>query len=154
MQRTFLILIWLTFSLCCKSLTEAHNYKVELKHFYGSEGFTVHYFVNQNSIKVRYNCDFENCKDKLIYQTKLDRQKSTNFYSFLTSTNFDTLKSDYERNGFDGRYTTVKISGDSFKSKTINLVRFEHPIIEQLINEEDLLIPEIKYRLYSHKYKK
>lgn len=127
-------------------------FNVELRHFFGAEGYTVHYFVNQDSLKLRYDCDFENCKDTLLYQINLDKVKVKELYSFLLKSKYDTLKSSYINDGFDGRYTDIKISGNSIPSKNIHLERYRHEQIEKLIDKVDLLIPEKKYRLYPYKY--
>ena len=130
------------------------NFKVELRHFYGAEGYIVHYFLDQDSLKLRYNCDFSGCKDTLLYQISLEREKTAAFYSYLTSMRYDTLKNTYEGGGSDGRFSMIKIAGDSLPVKEIRLERYRHESIEHLIDEVDLMIPDIRYRLYRHKYKK
>lgn len=150
MRKTLILLITLALIAGCK---EEKHFQVELKHFFGAEGYTVHYFLNQDSLMLRYNCDFENCKDTLLYQTRLDNQKANEFYQFLSTLKIDTLKDKYETSGFDGRHTTIKASFGNSKVKEVNLKRFRHSIIERLIDKVDSLIPINKYRLYSHKYK-
>ena len=133
--------------------TEVNSFDIELKHFFGAAGYTVKYLVNQDSLKLRRNCDFPNCKDTLIYQIKLEEDDAKKLYSFLVASRFDTLKNNYITDGEDGRQTFVKISGDSLPEKMILLEDYNHDLIEQLIDRVDLLIPEIKYRLYRYKYK-
>lgn len=84
----------------------------------------------------------------------LDQEIVSDFYSFLVNLKYDTLKSHYETDGFDGRYSDVKISGDFISSKNISFIRYQHETIEKLIDNVDLLIPDIKYRLYRYKYEK
>ncbi len=151
MKRIIIAVIGIGILAGCKP-KEEQNFRVDLEHFFGVEGFTLHYVANQDSLKLYYNCDFEGCKDTLIYQTMLDKKVAADFFSFLTDLKYDTLKNSYETSGFDGRYTTVQISGSSIPNKTIRLVRYEHETVEKLIDRVDLLIPEVKYRLYSYKY--
>lgn len=133
--------------------TEVNSFDIELEHFFGAAGYTVRYFVNQDSLKLRRNCDFQNCKDTLIYQVGLEEGDAKKLYSFLIESRFDTLDNNYIRDGEDGGHTLVKISGDSIPEKSITLERYRHDLIEKLIGRVDLLIPEIKYRLYRYKYK-
>lgn len=156
MKRISMVLLLIGILVGCQNSTKeditVSDFNIELRHFFGAEGYTVHYFVNQDSLKLRYDCDFENCKDTLLYQTNLDVIKVKEFYLFLLQSKYDTLKSRYINDGFDGRYTNIKISGDSIPSKNIHTERYRHEQIEKLIDKVDLLIPEKKYRLYRHKY--
>ncbi len=156
MKRITIIILLTGILVGCQNSTKkdviVNDFNVELRHFFGAEGYTVHYFVNQDSLKLRYDCDFENCKDTLLYQTNLNVVKVKELYSFLLQSKYDTLKSRYINDGFDGRYTDIKISGDSIPSKYIHLERYSHEQIEKLIDKVDLLIPEKKYRLYQYKY--
>ena len=114
----------------------------------------MHYIINQDSLKLRNNCDFKNCKDTLIYQSELNHERFSYFSVFLVNLRSDTLKNKYKRDETDGRYTDVKISEDSISSKNISLVRYQNETIEKLIDKVDLLIPDIEDRLYGYKYQK
>lgn len=156
MKRIGIVIVLTGILIGCQYSTKedtiVSDFNIELRHFFGAEGYTVHYFVNQDSLKLRYDCDFENCKDTLLYETKLDEAKVKDLYSFLIESKYDTLKSKYVNDGFDGRYTFIKISGDSIVKKNIRMERYRHELIEELLDKVDLSIPEIKYRLYRHKY--
>lgn len=129
-----------------------NDFHIELRHFFGAEGYTLHYFVSQDSLKLRYDCDFESCSDTLLYEIKLNESKVKDLYSFLLKSKYDTLKTKYINDGFDGRYTFIKIEGDSIPKKNIRLERYRHELIEKLLDKVDLSIPNVKYRLYRHKY--
>lgn len=156
--RFMRVLITIFFGLVllfgCRSDIPVRNFNIELRHFFGAEGYTLYYILNQDSLKLRYNCDFENCKDTLIYKIPLNQELVSDFYTFLANLKYDKLDSRYETDGLDGRFTDVKISGDSIPTKSIHLVRYQHETIEKLIDKVDLLIPDIKYRLYRYKYEK
>lgn len=157
MGRLKILLTSVMIVISCKSPDsndfEVNKFNIEMKHFYGAEGYSLKYVLNQDSLKLRYDCDFENCKDTLLYKVKLEGERAKAIYSFLRKSEFDTLKKSYINDGLDGRYTFVKISGDSIFNKKIRLERFSHSLIEELIEKVDASIPETKYRLYSHKYK-
>lgn len=158
MKRISIIILLTGILIGCQNSNKedviVSDFNIELRHFFGAEGYTVHYLVNQDSLKLRYDCDFENCKDTLLYQTKLDEAKVKDLYSFLAESKYETLKNKYINDGHDGRHTFIRISGDSIPKKNIRMERFRHELIEKLIDKVDLSIPEIKYRLYRHKYKK
>ena len=151
-MRKFMVFIIGLGLLCgCNSTMPVRNFNVEIRHFFAAEGYILLYKINQDSLSLRYNCDFEDCNDTLIYQIPLSQKSVLNFYSFLNELKYDTLKSNYETDGFDGRFTDVKISGDSIPSKSIRLVRYQHETIEKLLDNVDILIPDKKYRLYQSK---
>lgn len=152
MKQLVIAIIGMGLLIGCKPQA-TQNFRVDLEHFFGAEGYTLHYIVNRDSLKLYYNCDFENCKDTPVYRMPLSKEATDDFYTFLTELRYDTLKNKYITDGFDGRYTTVQIEGHSIPKKKVKLERYDHETIEQLIDQVDLLIPEIKYRLYSYKYK-
>ena len=121
---------------------------MEIRDFDGSAGYMLNYKINNDSLKIHYDCDFENCKDTIIYAIELNKRKTSEFYKYLKMNTTDTLKTRYREDGFDGLNLYVKISGDSLKPKKIKLERYFHPEIKKLIVEMDKLIPEEKYKYF------
>lgn len=136
--------------LGCHPNTKAESFNVEIRDFDGAGGVVLHYKINNDSIRIHFDCDFQNCKDTIIYDIALNKKKATQFYQYLKKNSTDTLRSIYHEEGFDGLNLLVKISGDGLKAKTVKLERYFHPEIEKLIVEMDKLIPEKKYKYFRN----
>ncbi|MGB6268713.1 MAG: hypothetical protein WBF67_06830 [Olleya sp.] len=122
----------------------------EIKDFDGSSGQILNYRINKDSLKIIYNCDFQDCEEKIIYSIKLKERKILKFYEYLKKNTTDTLKAKYTEQGYDGLNLLIRISGDSLNSKRIRLERFWHPEIEKLIIEMDKLIKDKKFKFLKN----
>ena len=147
LKRT-IILIFIVSVNSCQTKSKIENFNVEIRDFDGSAGYMLNYKINKDSLKIHYDCDFENCKDTIIYAIELNKRKTSEFYKYLKLNKTDTLKTRYREDGFDGLNLYVKISGDSLKPKKIKLERYFHPEIKKLIVDMDKLIPEEKYKYF------
>ena len=117
---------------------------------YGSEGYVLKYHVDQDSLKIHYNCDFTDCKDSIIYSAKLKKSQVYEFYKKLKSINTDTLKSFYQGEGVGHDLVKVKIKGYYLDYKEIILIDYQHSEIEKISFEIDQLLPSEKYRIHKN----
>jgi hypothetical protein len=146
-----IIILTLAFIIVgCQSESQIDNFNLEIRDFDGSQGYWLTYKINQDSLKIHYNCDFENCKDTILHSIKMDKRRVQKLYSFLKENRLDTLKKRYLNEGYDGLNLQVKISGDSLYDKRISLQRYRHPIIENLMTEIDKSIEVKKYKYHRY----
>ncbi|BAO74373.1 hypothetical protein [Winogradskyella sp. PG-2] len=146
-----IIILTITFIIVgCQSESRIDNFNLEVRDFDGSQGYWLTYKINQDSLKIHYNCDFENCKDTILHSIKLDKIKVQKLYSFLKESRLDTLKRKYRNEGYDGLNLQIKISGDSLYDKRISLQRYRHPVIENLMTEIDKSIEVKKYKYHRY----
>ena len=113
--------------------------------WYGSEGYMLKYVINNDILKIHYDCDFEKCKDTIVYKQVLNKKEVYNFYLKLKELKTDTLKKYYV-----GEYShcrqVLEISGDSLRSKkAIFIGGYYHPVLEEITEEIDDLLLNEKY---------
>jgi site-specific recombinase XerD len=144
-----LLFNFLVLTMACQKGTTVCDFNIEIRDFDGSNGYWVTYNVSKDSLHIHYNCDFENCKDTLLYSTKLQEENADRIFSFLKNKRLDTLKREYINEGFDGLSLDIKISGDSLYDKRISIRRFHHFLIEDLLNEIDESIEVEKLRYHQ-----
>ncbi len=114
--------------------------------FHGADGYTLQYLVTEDSIKMFSDCDFEGCKDSLIYRQRLSEDVVTGFSKMIYDIRIDTLKTRYVESGFDGLSRTISYQRNSDKLKFILLERYSHPTVDSLISGIRKLIKDRKYR--------
>ena len=145
--KYILMFISLNISLSCINKYRTENFNIKYTNFYGSEGFSLTYKINQDSIKIHYDCDFENCKDTIIYNKKLKEEDIYKFYKVLKLLRTDTLKRRYIGEGIGHDVRTLEINGDSLTTKSVRFRDYYHPEIEKLTYEIDKLIEENKFKI-------
>lgn len=133
----------------CSTKPHVQNFTIDITHFYGAEGYTLHYILNKDSVSLQYNCDYEGCKDTLVYKEKLNPDSVSIFYEYLLNMKYSSLENHYENDGCDGRYTTIQISGKNIPTKKIEIVRYHQNEIDTFLHNFDRLIPNKKYRLFK-----
>ncbi len=142
-----LLLNFFVLTMACQKDTTVCDFNIEIRDFDGSNGYSLTYKINKDSLHIHYNCDFENCKDTLLYSTKLKEENADKLFSFLKNKRLDTLKREYINEGFDGLSLDIKISGDSLYDKRISIRRFHHFLIEDLLNEiyKSIKVEKLRY---------
>ncbi len=58
MRTLITIIIGVILIIGCNPQMPVRNFNIELRHFYSAEGYTLYYNVNQDSLRIKYNCDF------------------------------------------------------------------------------------------------
>ncbi|WP_299124807.1 hypothetical protein [uncultured Tenacibaculum sp.] len=141
----FLILIGSMILTSCNRDYSISSFDLAFTNWYGSEGFMLKYVIDKDSVRIHYDCDFENCKDTIIYNRKLSKKETYNFYEKLKELRTDTLKKFYIGEYLHGRQV-LEISGDSLESKKVILMSgYYHPVLEKLTIEIDKLLQNEKY---------
>jgi hypothetical protein len=133
----------------CKPVDEAKgraSFYIMISDVHGADGYTLQYLVTEDSLKMFSDCDFEGCKDSLIYRQGLSADAISKFSKVVYDIRIDTLKSQYVEDGFDGLTRRVSYQRNSDKLKFIQLERYDHPIIDSLVSEIRKLIIDKKYR--------
>ena len=148
--KHILLLIIASIALGCQSESQMDNFYIEVRDFDGSQGYWLTYKINQDSLKIHHNCDFENCKDTILYAIELDKRKARTLYMFLKDKRLDTLQKRYWNEGYDGLNLQIKIAGDSLYNKKVSLRRYRHPIIEDLMTEIDRSIKVEKFKYHRY----
>lgn len=124
-----------------------YPFKFTYTDWYGSEGYMLQYRIDQDSLKIHYDCDFENCNDTIIYKSGLNRYKTNQFYTVLRSLRIDTLKNLYVGEGIGHSRVEVELEGNNLVSKRIILMDTLLPKIKTITFEIDNLLPSNKYRI-------
>ncbi|WP_146106311.1 hypothetical protein [Aureicoccus marinus] len=120
-----------------------------MKHYFGGIGVQLIYTINKNSLSVKYNCDFENCSEKNVYERKLSELESGKFISKIESLKPDTLNNEYiNKHVLDGHNTEIYFGKliETKKSKVI-IKNMNLSVLDSMIKYVDELIPEKKFRL-------
>ena len=131
--------------ISCNRNYEIDNFKLTYTNWYDSEGFMLKYIVNNDSLKIHYDCDFENCKDTIVYNEVLSKKEIYKFYKKIKELKIDTLKKFYEGEYVHGT-EIFEIEGDSLISKKVLFIGgYYHPVIEEITIEIDKLLSNKKY---------
>ncbi|MEN8186818.1 MAG: hypothetical protein ABFR05_06785 [Bacteroidota bacterium] len=151
MKQLISLLIIVKFFTSCGTKIPIQDFSVKIKHFYGAEGYTCIYYVNQDSLRISSSCDFTNCEDTTLYKIALKKESVSEFYNYINDFDYEGLKDVYEPEEIIsyGHDVFVEIIGDSIPNKNINLFNYDLNEIKELIEEVDLLIPNKKYKFYN-----
>lgn len=137
----------------CKTKSKEHyqsTFSIEVRHFAGAAGLTIYYIVNERSVQVDTDCDFENCKRKTVYKRELRSEESDKVLEGLQGLRLDTLKKEYRPKGivFDGLVSSIKIHGSKLPDKEISIDNVNLPATDSLYRLIDGLIVIKKYQFY------
>jgi hypothetical protein len=144
----FLILVTHFFSSC--SQPSDGRFSVEVNHFFGGAGLTKNYSITNKEVSLITNCDFQNCKSKMVYKRALTKIESDSFYRFLTSSKINRLKAEYiDDNVFDGLHSTISYKVPGFGSDEVQINNVDVPEAERLYREIDKYIDSAKFKFYD-----
>ncbi len=79
------------------SFLKTPNFEVNIEHFYSAEGETLNWIITKDSLKINYNCDFEGCKDTLLFSSPIDSTKSKLYFNKLVKIPLDDLNAKYDK---------------------------------------------------------
>jgi hypothetical protein len=142
----FLFSLILLISGGCKS--NDRSYSINIRHFAGAAGLTRIYEINERGIVVKTNCDFENCKEMVLYKCEFRKSQADSILNIVSSLHLDTLKNNYSTDMDDGLYSEIKLN-IGVSDKKIGLSNYKLPSIDSLFRLIDNQIPISKYRFYS-----
>lgn len=125
------------------------KYAIERRYYDLSEGVTIYYLVNDQSVKVDIDCDFEDCSRKNVYLRKLSPAQSDSLLQTLKVLHLDTLKANYKPKAkiYDGFASLIKLRGPNIPDKEISINNVHVPVIDSLQKIIDGLIWTRKYQL-------
>jgi hypothetical protein len=109
-------------------------------------GYSYTYNFVHDSLFVTSDCDPNGCVEKVIYRQKIDDAIVDEFVNYVSQIRIDTLKSRYVTRGFDGLSRVVILKRRGEDAKCILLERFDHPVIDELVEEVKKLIADPKIR--------
>ena len=96
-------LIIFTFVSCTKdkstkinTLTKATNFEVNIKHFYSTEGENLNWIIRKDSLKIKYNCDFEGCNDTLLFSSTIDTTTANLYFKKIIKIPLNDLKGNHD----------------------------------------------------------
>ncbi len=147
-KKSYYIFIFTLIFSSCKVDYKIDRFKLEFTDWHGSDGFMLKYIITQDSLKIHYDCDFENCKDTVIYKRMLNEKKVYDFYNKLKNFKTDTLKKFYIGE-FPHSREVLEIRGDSLNQVRIILMDYYHSEIEKITLEIDKIVNNKKYSIHN-----
>ena len=140
------------FSLICLILhgckSNDKSYSINIKHFAGAVGLTRIYEINEKGIVLKANCDFENCKERILFKCEFRKSQADSILNIVSALRLDTLKNNYSTDMDDGLYSEIKLNIGA-SDKKIGLSNYKLPSTDSLFRlvDNQILIP--KYRFYN-----
>lgn len=128
---------------------DAKNYQftISIADYLGASGELYEYEIFRDSLRISFDCDFVNCKHRVIYRQLIGEVVVQRFIQFLSELRLDTLRSRYIKPGLDGLDRAVAIQRSSQQPSYVFLERFNHPTIDALVKEINTLIDDGKFRI-------
>ena len=126
------------------------DFSLTIKHYAGAAGLTLIYDIDENGLKIKTNCDLENCKQKTVYKRTFTKNESDSIYWFFNSLQIDTLKPSYEtKSVWDGLFTKLTFKKGLFSSHSSTFDNFNTTTTDTLFKFVDNLVLAKKYRFYN-----
>jgi hypothetical protein len=131
------------------SLKMNSSFNVKIKHYYSAEGEEIVWNITNDSLKIKYNCDFTNCREKLLYSTSIDSLKAQIYFDKIKAMKLFNLENSYSRKGLhDGLMENINIK--NIYENDVNI--YVHGIKVELINDlykltDSLLLSKTKYTI-------
>ena len=125
------------------------NFEVRIRHFYSGEGEVITWNINEKSLQIIYDCDFENCKEKILYSTAIDSTEAKLYFDKIKAMQLTKLNERYEEEELnDGRKENISIK--DVYNKDVNI--FIHGKKVKLINEfykltDSLLLTKTDFKI-------
>lgn len=131
-------------------MTNSNRVSIEIQHFAGGIGLTIYYLVDDKSLQVDTDCDFQDCERKTVYKRGLTSEQSDSLFKTLQSLRLDTLKNSYSPAGIvdDGLVSSIKFGGSGLPNKEISVDNVDLPVLDSLYKTIDKLILTKKYQFY------
>ena len=136
-------------SLVSAQSVDSLNYRftISIADYLGVSGQLHEYDLSPDSLRVSYDCDFTNCRHKVIYRQAIEEAAAERFSQFVSGLRIDTLKNRYSNPGCDGLVRAVIVQRNGKQQQCILLERFHHPGIDALVKEINNLIEDKQYRI-------
>lgn len=154
------VIIFFTIISCSKkqatkadSFLKMPNFEVNIEHFYSSEGETINWIITKDSLKINYNCDFEGCKDTLLFSSPIDTTKAKLYFNKLVEIPLDNLNKNYDKMFLnDGLKENVNIKNIYNTEIKVSIHVKEVQEIENLYKLTDsLILNSTKFKINSKK---
>jgi len=92
------------------SFSEIPHFQIIIEHFFSSEGEMLFWYISKDSVKIHYNCDFEDCRDTILYSSAIDTNVSEQYFNELLKIPLNRLEKKYDYEAMsDGLMETIKI---------------------------------------------
>lgn len=141
----------LTLPSPCTPSQAIPDFQVSILYTIQPENYTLNYIVSRDSLQLHYNCAFTHCKDTILYQIRLSAQQAGTYYQLISSLKLDTLQNISETKGFEGVSALIRIRGAALRPQALLTVHLDQPVIAQLIERTNGLIPDPKFRYSAPK---
>jgi hypothetical protein len=135
------------------SFLKIPNFEVNIEHFYGAEGETFNWIITKDSLKIKYNCDFEDCKDTLLFSSPIDTIKAKLYFNKLVEIPFNDLNAKYNKTSLnDGLEENVIIKKIYDSEIKVYIHGKEVKEIDNLYKLTDsLILNRTKFKINSKK---
>jgi hypothetical protein len=150
MLRLIFLLVFLLSLGSCTNPKDNRFQSLKIKHFAGAAGLTIIYIVTKNKIQVSTNCDFQDCKEQVVYERNFTKAESDSIQNFILTIHLDTLKASYETpNIDDGLYSEIIVEKKSSPPKKSTFSNYSTAATDSLFKYIDKLILTKKYRFHE-----
>jgi hypothetical protein len=132
-----------------RNFSNIPDYVILVRHFYGGEGEMLNWRITRDSIKITYNCDWEGCKDTLLYHSFLDSITSEKYLEAIKAMRLDSLKGIYENKSLrDGLYVNFESQNVFEKPVKFSLHGINFKAVDAFYQVTDsLLFSNTRYKL-------
>lgn len=79
------------------SFLKIPNFEVNIQHFYSAEGETLNWIITKDSLKINYNCDFDGCKNTLLFSSPIDTTEAKLYFNKLVEIPLNDLNANYDK---------------------------------------------------------
>lgn len=135
------------------SFEKTPNFEVNIEHFYSAEGETLNWIITKDSLKINYNCDFEGCKDNLLFSSQIDTTNAKLYFNKLVEIPLNNLNAKYDKTTMnDGLIENVMIKNIYDSEIKIYIHGKEVQEIDNLYRLTDsLILYKTKFKINSKK---
>jgi hypothetical protein len=135
------------------SFIKIPKFEVNIEHFYSAEGETLNWIITKDSLKINYNCDFEGCKDTLLFSSPIDTTNAKFYFNKLVEIPFNDLNANYDKSFMsDGLKENVLIKNIYDSDIKVYMHGKEVQEIDNLYKLTDsLILSKTKFKINSKK---